>query len=53
MMHGQGTYNYQNGDYFRGTFEHGSKRDGIMRYMDGSEYAGEFKNDQKTGYAML
>ena len=49
-MHGQGTYNYANGDKYVGAFKNGKKHGlGTGSFATGNKYEGEFKNGNYYG----
>ena len=57
LPHGQGTYQYKNGDLYVGEWAEG-KRNGKGSYAhsvgdwETDLYVGDFKNDQKDGYGI-
>jgi hypothetical protein len=44
---------YRNGDVFKGEFTDGLPVEGMILYVDGTEYCGAVKGDAREGYGML
>lgn len=46
--HGRGKYQSANGECYQGSYKHGLRSGyGKQTYLDGTEYKGKWKNDQK------
>ena len=51
VRHGMGHYKYPDGATFYGKFEHGKRTHGVLTYVDGATYEGQFlrRNDLRHG----
>lgn len=53
ILHGQVVIQYKTGEYFEGTYANGERTEGKLRFQDGAEYVGGFKDDLFHGNGML
>lgn len=49
MYHGEGTYTWKTGSFFKGSFEYGYPTYGTLTFKDGTTYTGGYKNWKMHG----
>lgn len=52
-FHGMGILYLRNGQLAKGEFDMGEIKEGIMKYENGEEYTGPFKNGKRDGYGIM
>ena len=52
-FHGMGILYLRSGQLFKGEFDMGSMKEGIMKYENGEEYTGPFKDGKREGYGIM
>jgi hypothetical protein len=43
----------RSGQLFKGEFDYGNMKEGIMKYENGEEYTGPFKDGKRDGYGIM
>ena len=52
-FHGMGILSLRDGTLFKGEFDYGKKKEGIIKYSNGEEYTGPFKDNKREGYGIM
>ena len=52
-FHGMGILYFSSGQLFKGEFDRGNMKEGIMKYENGEEYTGPFKDGKRDGYGIM